>query len=220
MPGLMIGNIDASDTRSLDLVNIWQYDAAEKFFALLNGKHNDDGTIATVGSIPFAKENISGFWKTWYDGFFNIDTAEDYGLLLWGKVLGVEWVSYLDPDDNIAKPVSSELYRRMIKGKFFAYGCNGSVPDLNKYLQIVFPGKKLYVRDNYNMTITVVAFSAFTAEETAVLLSGDFMPVPMGVKSDFAIVDPEKVLGFKNSDFTPFWNGDAELPYGYFMEYR
>ena len=155
--------------------------------------------------IDFAKDNIAGFWQGWYDNFFNIDTATEFGLRLWGKILGVAWVNYTE--NGVTQPVSLDMYRRMVKGKFFAYGCSGTTPEIDRYLQIVFPGRRVYVRDNFDMSVAIVAFEAFTAEESAVLLSDDFLPLPMGVKSNTAIIDPEKILGFDGSELQDFDNG-------------
>ena len=192
MPGKTIGNIDFS-ADSLQAVKLWQYNDAERLNALLDGE------------IAFAKKNITGFWQNWFDDVFNIDTANNYGLTLWGQILGVRRISYTDPDTETEVVVSDDMYRRMLKARAFSFGCDGTIPDINKFLQIIFPGKPVFIRDNYNMSVTVVAYFEMTAEERAVLLSLDFLPIPCGVKSNIVIID--KTFGYKNSDLEPFDQG-------------
>ena len=200
MPGKFVGNIDFS-ADSLQSVKLWQYNDAVRLNTLLDGE------------IAFAEKNITGFWQNWFDDVFNIDTAQNYGLTLWGQILGVRRISYTDPDTNTEVVVSDDMYRRMLKGRFFTFGRIGTIPDINHYLQMIFPGRLIFVVDNYDMTITIVVYlddatqSPLTDEEKGVLLSPGFVPVPCGVKSNIAIVD--KVFGFEGSELHNFKGGEA-----------
>ena len=203
MPGKTVGTIEYSADK-LDLVHIWQYDQAPRLSALLNTE------------IAFAKKNIAGFYRDWFKDVFNIDTANAFGLGLWGKLFGVpRTFFYNDPDDGARKKitVSLEMYRRMLKARFFTFGRIGTVPDINHYLQMVFPSRLIFVYDNYDMTITIVVYlddaeqSPLTDEEKGVLMSANFVPVPCGVKSNIAIID--KIFGFEGSNLHNFKGGEA-----------
>lgn len=193
MPGKTIGNIDFS-ADSLQSVKLWQYDDAKRLNAILDA------------SIDFSKINIADFWRRWYSNVFNVDTADDFGLALWGRILGVQRITYIDPADNTEKLVSSDMYRKMLKARAFCFACHGALPEINHCLQIIFPGKPVFCRDNYNMSVTIIAYFEMTAEERAVLLLSGFLPIPCGVESHILIID--HAFGFKGSELENFKGGE------------
>lgn len=199
MPASTIGNINF--TPDLSRCYLWQYDKATAMQTLLNGEVN------------FFNVSVGEFWNDWLTYIFNIDTADTdlspatvgFGLSLWGILLGVQWGTYLD--NGVQTPISADMYRRMLKARFFCFRSNGSVADINTYLQIVFDGKPVFCRDNFDMTITILSYVELTAEELAVLLSPGFLPIPAGVLSNIITVAPDEILGFDGSELQTLDNG-------------
>lgn len=191
MPGTMIGNVDFYPDMSR--IYLWQYEDAEKLNAILNAE------------IDFCANSIGKLWESWLRDFHDIDTATEGGLYLWGALLGVPRISYID--EGVEKTVSIEMYRRMLKARFFNFASNGTIPEINNYLRMVFGNKPIFCRDNYDMTVTVVTYETLTAEEIAVLLSEDFFPVPCGVKININTTSFEEILGFEGSELQTLDNG-------------
>lgn len=56
---------------------LWQYEGADNLKALARFK-----------SDWFGRATVS-FWQNWYRDVFNIDTANDFGLSVWSRILDV-----------------------------------------------------------------------------------------------------------------------------------
>lgn len=195
-----IGTIGYTDD-SLQRVHLWQYGEATRLNALLNA------------GIDFANIYIRDFWETWRKTLFDIKTADVNGLITWGSLLGVSRRLTTDEGDAIELDIANdeddrELYRRMLTARFFIFSRQGTIPDINQYLQTVFPGKIIWVRDNYDMTVSIIAYISMTEKEKAILLSPDFLPIPCGVKRNIYIYDPNDILlGFEGSELDTLDNG-------------
>lgn len=186
-----IYNVDT--TVDLSKVKLWQYDNAQNLLKLIDKLQE------------FANENIDQFWSNWKEDVFVLDTANSFGLSLWGMLLGVERPSYVDGGQTIL--FNDEQYRTLLKGRVMLMNSNGSVKDINAYLNFLFPEKPVFVVDYQNMTIKLVFYYQPTVQEMAVIQSDGFLPVPAGVKVGYVIVPPDEVFGFYGQDLQTLDNG-------------
>lgn len=166
---------------NLSKVKLWQYNEATKLNALIDNMQN------------FAEENVNQFWQDYSRDIFNIRTANAFGLKLWGIVLGIERPRYQSGGQTII--FNDEQYRRVLIGRLMLMNSNGSIKDINAYLNYMFPEKPVFAVDYHNMTINIVFYYTPTAEEQAVINLDGFLPIPAGVKSNVVIVPPDEVLG-------------------------
>lgn len=159
-------------------------------------------------------ENLNAYIDpaTDFDAFYaliwNIDTAEGYGLDVWGRIVGVgravrvpirPWFGFAEAGGSYALPLNQgtfydgtalttpvtlgdEAYRTLIFAKALANICDGSIPAFNRILQNLFPARgNCYVRDNLNMTLTYIFEFTLTATEIAILSQSGVLPRPVGV---------------------------------------
>jgi hypothetical protein len=118
-----------------------------------------------------------------YDLLWNVDTAEGYGLDVWGRIVGVGrilqvasgiYFGFAEAADvtseapfNSGGPfysggattgnfeISDDAYRVLIFAKALANICDGSIPATNQVLLNLFPGRgNAYVTDGGDMTMT------------------------------------------------------------------
>ena len=156
-----------SNKINTDGVILWQYDKAYNLIRLL--QHWDQ----------FAKASCEDFWDYFGNYVFAIDSADTYGLNVWGSLLGIPRPTIKIPvesDGNIDEvtvpsspdslvpgfdkygyntngykvqevsadeqwktvTIQNELYRHLLKGRFFLMCHTPTVPNYNKYLSIVF----------------------------------------------------------------------------------
>lgn len=113
-------------------VILWQYDHAYNLIALIDGFNK----IATA--------TVTQFWDYFRDGVFNIMTADEFGLNVLGRIMGLPrpTVALADGSDSDSAedvvPISDDFYRRLLLGRFFLFGMSPTVPNYNKYLNIVY----------------------------------------------------------------------------------
>lgn len=187
-----------------NLINnvIWQYDNAEKLKGLIQSKNE------------YYSENLNQFWQAIVNDFLNINTATDWGLNLWGQILQKNRIYNVDGQTIT---ISTELYRRLILGELQLLHSNGTIPEINQYLNFVFkndenPTFKSYAFDNNNMTIQYVLNFEPTQEELALIYARTILPTPAGVLDRIYILEQSKIFGFYGTGFqpwgqAPFWDG-------------
>lgn len=201
-----MANIKVHDVFTLPtdlLKNVtWQYDSAKALKSLIEQKET------------WYNENLNAFWKKIVDDFLNISTATDWGLDLWGKALNVPRIYNVNGTQTT---LSTELYRRLVLGKLQLIHSNGTVPEINKYLNFIFKDHatattNAYVKDQLNMTVYYVLNFTPTDEELALIYSREFLPTPAGVQDKIYLLDQSIIFGFYGTGFmpwsvAPFWDG-------------
>lgn len=148
--------------------------------------------------------------KSRFDQFYalvwDIDTAEGFGLDVWGRILGVNRVLQVPVGDYLgfesdaqARPfgfgifysgshltnnvaLTDDAYRLLLLAKAALNITNASAPAINAILLNLFG--QGYVRDNLDMTITYVFSEALTPVETAIVFQSGVLPKPCGVSFD------------------------------------
>lgn len=191
---------------SVDLLQalLWQYTDAERLQSLLTQKS------------AWYLENQTSFWSNWIDDVFNLQTANDFGLVVWGIILDIPLSvglsgtgarpvfgfgdynlnfenSNFGRDSSGVAGLTTEGKRTLLRLRYFQLISDGSVPYTNFVLQQVFG--QGYVIDHLDMTATYVFSTALSAQMMLILETFDLLPRPAGVKIDI-VVDPAAVFGF------------------------
>jgi len=152
------------------------------------------------------RANLDAFYRL----IWNVDSAQGYGLDVWGRIVGVGRVI------NIATPgrdlgfagtqgsgvttgfdvgkfysgqnlttnfvLTDEAYRNLILAKAAANITNCSIPAINQILQLMFPNRGVcYVQDNLNMTLTYVFHFPLQTYEVSIVTASGVLPRPAGV---------------------------------------
>lgn len=153
--------------KELDRVITWQYDKSElvEFVQLL---------------ADFLRDSTKEFWTDWQSDVVNIDTANDFGLAVWGKVLGIDRFPIGDAT------ISTELYRKILKARFALVNSDGTVADYIKYVTAIFGSGNMTVLDGNDMSLT---FGEYTGsdeelEELAETRPESLFAYPAGVRDN------------------------------------
>jgi hypothetical protein len=171
--------------------------------------------LALIGSFAAAvdqTQNIDNF----YDWLWNVDAAQNYGLDVWGRIVGVGRVLPVSTQTTylgfaqMGPPGAAEFgqapfysgqtitgnyalqddqFRTVIFAKALANICDGTIQGLNAILQLLFPGRgPCYVADGLNMTMQYVFGFVLTPVETSIVLNSGVLPRPAGVAASFVFV--------------------------------
>lgn len=150
--------------------------------------------------------------QSFYDLLWNVATAADYGLDVWGRIVGVDRVLPVIATDcfgfeeaghtnantfdfapfyngstltsNFA--LSDDAFRLLIFAKAAANIWDGSIPGLNAILRLLFPGQVCYVTDNNDMTITYSFEFTLNPVQLTVIANSGILPRPCGVATSIA----------------------------------
>lgn len=167
-----------------------------------------------------------------YNLIFNVDTAQGYGLDVWGRIVGVSRTvagvsgndktfgfnetNYFTPfnvapfNGNGAKFNSYQLpdtqYRQLIMIKAYANILYATAPNINKFLYSIF-GKRAYYRITGDMTAQYVFEFIPSNFERSIIFNLGILPIPCGISVEYTIVDTSTTFGFNGSDLQTFNNG-------------
>lgn len=142
-----------------------------------------------------------------FDAFFslvwNIDTAQGWGLDVWGRILGVsrvlqvpagEFLGFEQQDEAQSfghgifyrganstnnAVLTDAAYRDLLLAKAALNITNSSIPAINQILLNLFGDG--YVRDNLDMTIDYVFSQPLSPVQTAIIYQSGVLPRPAGV---------------------------------------
>lgn len=159
------------------------------------------------------------FWEKWYRDVFNLNTASQFGLAVWTKILGIdEPIRFTEVSkDNFGfgggtgvqsfdeagfaflfnnVVLQEDTVRKFLLMRWFVLTENLSVYNINKMLARLFGDNFAFVTDNGDMTIGYT-FAFAPDSELQLLLDGtSFLPRPAGVKMIGWVSTPRDAFGF------------------------
>ncbi|EJG2210068.1 TPA: DUF2612 domain-containing protein [Proteus mirabilis] len=181
---------------------LWQYEDAENLKKL-----------ASFKASHFEKSMVS-FWQNWYRDVFNIDTANDFGLSIWSRILDVPLGIDIPPSDknkvgfgfgkkkanfksnfrrnaDYTLSLTVDQKRMLVRMRYFNLTRSPTVTNINAFLKRFFwrDDSKVFVLDPLDMTYMYYVFNFNPDERLRVLLENfDLMPRPSGVGVKYRIV--------------------------------
>lgn len=181
---------------------LWQYEDADSLKALAGYK-----------AAYFDKSTVQ-FWRNWYRDVFNIDTANEFGLNIWSRILDVPLGIDVPPSDkakvgfgfskkkanfkanfrrnsDYTLALTVEQKRLIIRMRYFNLTQSPTVTNINEFLMCFFwrEDSKVFVLDPLDMTYMYYVFNYNPDERLRILLENfDLMPRPSGVGVKYRIV--------------------------------
>lgn len=116
---------------------------------------------------------------------FDIDTAVGVQLNILGINAGVSRTVPFQPTGGISPVMDDATYRLVIKATQAQYTWNGLIDSLYTIWADLFPGGKLILTDNQNMTATVSLSGTFTALIQQLITNGLIVPRPETVQYSY-----------------------------------
>lgn len=172
----------------LSPVILWQYLDAERLRSIVAGQQE------------FMDENATEFFEDFNRDVLNIETANAFGLGVWGALLQVPRPTYIE--DGVQKEFSDDQYRLLLRARIYLLTFDGSARALNEFFHILFPELIVDIKDNGNMTADISVLNG-VSPEIAVLFRSPyaeiFLPRPSGVQYNIstAPTDYTTVFGFE-----------------------
>lgn len=159
--------------------------------------------IVDVAAYVDETQNMDDF----YDKIWNIDTAQGWGLDVWGRILGVSRVLHIPATPYLGFESASPSVGAFGEGTFFSGGaltdnfslsdpafrtllfakalsniCDGSIPGINQILLNLFPNRgNCYVIDSGGMAMTYFFGFGLSLVEQAIVTQSGVLPQPCGV---------------------------------------
>ncbi len=181
-------------------------EGSETFFdisqTVLSQYANSPVLLQLIGSFSEWLDPGERF-AAFYERIWNINTADGYGLDVWGRILGVGRVLQVPSGEYIGfeqqaeaqtfghgilfrgtratnnATLTDDAFRVLLLAKAALNITDASAPAINQILLNLFGDG--YVRDNLDMTMTYVFSAPLDPVETAIVLQSGVLPKPCGV---------------------------------------
>jgi len=192
------GIINTGHEADISIAVLWQYQNATRLKKLVSGKQK------------WLDVNHRQFWENWTMYVFgalslDADTARHlseisdpenpaynpqspdfrkaqlwlFGLSVWGKILNLSRKFYYN---GVEQQLNAQQYQTLLRGQFFKNRTVCTIPEMNRYLQIVFePYGKVFVVDNGNMSIYLNFAFALSKKLYQAFMQLELLPRPAGV---------------------------------------
>lgn len=172
--------------------------------------------------------DLEGFYRS----IFGIESADGYGLNIWGKILNtsreiqinkqnIKWFGFKASglagfNQGVFKPafatdtytLTDPAFRSLLMLKCMINISDCSIPSLNTLLGNFFATRgRVYVKEAGIMRLRFVFEFYLKPFERALLMRENIVPKPAGVGYTWFETVPEKVFGFKGSQHTGFNQG-------------
>lgn len=152
-------------------------------------------------------------FETFFDLVWNVETAESYGLDVWGGIVDIS--RFIEIPTRFQPPsaegstdvyrLPDEEYRSFILFKAATNITNCSVFSINRLLTNKFQSRgRAYVEDVGGMVMRYVFEFELTFWEKALMLERKVYPKTTGVFVDFLEIPSRLVFGFRGSGLQPF----------------
>ena len=203
---------------------MWQYNDAVNIQGLLEAK------------TAWYEVNQTEFWSSWYDNVFNLETADQFGLIVWGIILGLQL--YVNVPPPVDSPIFSfdgsttgnvnfdngilsvgggethvfpiEIQRLALQLRYFQLTSSGTVPETNRMLKYLFGDQgTAYLLDLGHMAQEYIFEFALSSDLTYLFDNYDILPRPAGVISTYNS-NLTEYFGFNSFNY----NFDNGIVYG------
>ena len=185
---------------SIDVTRVlnWRHNNAVNLPAMVNNKQN------------WINTNARDFWTNWIRDVFDLRTANNFGLMVWARILDLPiFVTTPAPDvrswgfginnenfrdSNFAGatsgvvPLNTEQLRLALRMRAFQLHTDSSPLQVNAFLKDLFGEQGVaYMRDNKDMTVTYVFNFALDQNLAFVLQNYDILPTAPAVRDSIEI---------------------------------
>lgn len=162
---------------SVDLLQniIWQYDGAKSLKTLLAQKEQ------------WYNQQHTEFWNNWFHDVFDLRTANDFGLSIWARILGINLFVSQYPDVLL----STEQKRFVCRLRYYQLITRCTIPEVNGMLKNLFTTEKgkAYALDPNDMSHILYVFTYQPDDALAfILLKYDLLPRPATVGIGFRVI--------------------------------
>jgi hypothetical protein len=130
---------------------------------------------------------------------FDLDQAVGVQLDVLGVIIGQSRRVNFQPRNGVSPVLDDATYRVLLKARIAQNQWDGTVDGLQGVWESLFPGGRLSINDNQNMSATVILSGAFSSITQDLITNGLIIPRPEGVQYTFTFA-ALPLFGFDRTD--------------------
>lgn len=129
---------------------------------------------------------------------FDIDQTQGVQLDILGQFIGASRTLSFQPSGGVSPILDDVTYQTYLKAKIAQNHWDGTIDGMFNAWQTIFPGGRIVIHDNQNMTATVFVSGSFTSILEDLISNGFIVPRPEGVLYNYVFGLP--AFGFDRND--------------------
>jgi Protein of unknown function (DUF2612) len=130
---------------------------------------------------------------------FDLDFAIGVQLDVLGQIVGVSRTVNFQPSNGVSPILDDTTYRILIKATIAQNQWDGTIGALYPVWNQLFPGGKITIIDNQNMTATILVTGSFTSIIQDLIVNGLIVPRPQAVAYTF-VFGTQPFFGFDTNN--------------------
>lgn len=151
------------------------------YLGLLSSQYRNSPKLNAFLAVLLQKFQDVSQCQMALDTAFDIDNAVGVQLDAVGAIVGASRTVGFQPSGGVSPILDDATYRIYIKAVAAANQWDGTIDSLFPIWQNLFPGGRIIIEDNQNMTATIVLSGSFTSIIQDLLTNGYIVPRPEGV---------------------------------------
>lgn len=113
---------------------------------------------------------------------YDLSNAVGNQLDVCGQLIGQSRVVGFQPSDSVSPILDDTTYRLLLLARIAQNSWPGTIGSLYAIWQTLFPGGRLVINDNQNMTATIIISGTFSSIIIDLIQNGYIIPRPEGVE--------------------------------------
>jgi hypothetical protein len=130
---------------------------------------------------------------------FDLDTAVGAQLDILGQIIGVSRTVNFQPSGGVSPVLDDTTYRLLLYATIANDAWDGTIGSLYPIWNKLFPGGRITIIDNQDMTATIVLSGVFTSIIQDLINNGYIVPRPQAVEYTY-VFGGTPFFGFDRSD--------------------
>jgi len=147
-----------------------------------------------ISYVPNALTTKAGSYT-----FTSFDACVGNQLDILGVILGISRQVTFDPTDGSSPVLDDDTYRILLKARVIMNHWDGKAASLQEKWKELFPGGKIVVQDNQNMTVSVTIYVGLSQMIVDLITNEYIVPRPQGVLMNYYYGTPP-FFGFDRDD--------------------
>lgn len=151
------------------------------YLSLLSSEYRNSPKLNAFLAVLLQKFQDISQTQAQLDTAFDIDNAVGVQLDAVGAIVGVVRTVGFQPSGGVSPILNDSTFRIYIKAVAAANEWDGTIDSLYPIWTNLFPGGKIAIQDNQNMTATIILSGSFTSIIQDLITNGYIVPRPQAV---------------------------------------
>lgn len=171
----------------------------EYYLRLLTSEYQNSPKLNAFLTAMLQKFDDISQCQVVMDMAFDVDNAVGAQLDVLGVIVGASRVVGFQPSGGASPQLDDATYRIYIKARAALNQWDGTMDGLQAVWATLFPGGRIIIGDNQNMTATIFLSGQFSAIVQDLITNGYIVPRPEGVLYTYVFGGPHFGFDLNNS---------------------